>query len=122
MSRTETSSLSRNRPRLAIGPDSVPGGHLCDKCEQREASTAWGDAMTINHGGGEWRCQICALIEQLEFARKRAAVIPVLEAQLIEAQAKAVPLVPPLARADEHTPSGSPAEPSEPSSRGRSET
>lgn len=46
----------------------------------------WGDWMIVNHGGGEWRCDTCALTEQLEFARKRAAVIPELERKLADAK------------------------------------
>jgi hypothetical protein len=79
--------LSRNRPRLGNGADSLAAGHLCDHCQQREAFTAWGDAMTINHGGGSWRCEICAITEQLNYARERAAAIPDLEARLAELQA-----------------------------------
>lgn len=78
------SELSRNRPRFVVGPDSEPKGHLCDKCEQREAFTAWGDAMAINHGQGEWRCEICALTEQLEHAQARGAAIPDIERRLRE--------------------------------------
>ena len=67
-----------DRPRL--GDD--PAGHICAKCEKRPATMIWGDFMTVNHGGGEWRCDICALTEQLEHARERAKVIPELERKL----------------------------------------
>lgn len=43
--------------------------------------------MIVNHGGGEWRCDTCALTEQLEHALERAKVIPELEQKLAEAKA-----------------------------------
>ncbi len=77
-----------NASQTAVTGRTDPTGQVCDKCKERPATQAWGDLMTVNHGGGEWRCDICALTEQLEFARQRAAVIPDLEARLKEANAK----------------------------------
>ena len=37
--------------------------------------------MTLNHGGGEGRCELCTVREQLFFAREAAKAIPTLEAK-----------------------------------------
>ena len=79
-------SLSDSPPRLDSGMG--PAGHRCSKCRQREATIAWGDIMTINHGGGEWRCDVCQYTEQLEHARERAKAIPALECKLAAALEK----------------------------------
>lgn len=44
--------------------------------------------MAVIHGSYEFRCDVCALTDQLEFARERAAAIPDLEEQLVAALAK----------------------------------
>ena len=77
-----------DRPSL-LDDGMNPKGRTCSKCREREATTAWGDAMTINHGGGEWRCDVCAYTEQLVHARNRAKVIPELERKLTKAKRRA---------------------------------
>ena len=74
----------RDRPFLGQNP----AGHTCSKCGEREATVIWGDPLTVNHGGGEWRCDVCAITEQLEYARERAKSIPELERRLVEAKAR----------------------------------
>lgn len=63
-------------------------GRLCTKCKERPATIIWGDALATTHGWNEYRCDICALKEQLDHARERAAAIPELERKLTEALAK----------------------------------
>ena len=62
-----------------------PEGHTCSSCKVRPASLIWGSPMEVIHGGGEWRCDVCAITEQLAHARERAAAIPELEKKLDEA-------------------------------------
>lgn len=75
--------VSWDGPSLS-GDGMNPQGHVCSNCAKREATMACGDFMTINHGGGSWRCEVCALEEQIPFARERAEALPAMEARLAE--------------------------------------
>lgn len=71
--------------------DELAEGRLCTTCGDRLATMVWsnGGAFAVVHGSYEFRCDICALTEQLEYARERAESIPDLEEQLASAWAKA---------------------------------
>jgi predicted lipoprotein len=56
----------------------------CANCGKREATTWWEDALAFTHGMSQPWCEVCALTEQLKYARERAAAIPVMEARLAE--------------------------------------
>jgi hypothetical protein len=71
---------------------SAPKDKTCAKCQQRPATTWWsgeGGTMALVHGCYEARCEICCIEEQLEHARRLAAAIPAMEAQLADLKVKA---------------------------------
>lgn len=73
-----------------LGLSARDGSQLCEACKTRKGTIRWGDALAQTHGWTTWRCGICALEEQVAFARARAAALPDLEAQLAELKAQEV--------------------------------
>jgi len=70
----------------------APGtGDTCPKCNKRKSTTRWADGeLALTHGWIIYICEICAVTEQLEHAKERAAKIPELEAKLKELEAQDV--------------------------------
>jgi len=67
-----------------------PTAHICAVCKARKA-TCWftgGNMMSAIHGDLQPRCDPCVVREQLEAARKAAAKIPELEAELARLEAE----------------------------------
>lgn len=63
----------------------VRHGGACAKCGKRPASEIWAQStLDFVHGLYQHWCPRCVLEAQLEAARKRAAEIPSLEAQLAQ--------------------------------------
>jgi hypothetical protein len=63
---------------------------ICQKCGERPATETWaaGGVMAAIHGGYQYWCKRCCLVEQLAHARKMAAQIPELEAALAAEEAR----------------------------------
>lgn len=59
---------------------------LCHNCGERPGKNAWGDALSITHGGGVPRCDTCTYEAQLEHALERAKEIPTLALLLAKAR------------------------------------
>ena len=62
-----------------------PPGCVCANCNKRPATKAWtgdGGVMDLVHGNFAFWCEFCILTAQIEHAKKRAACIPKLEADL----------------------------------------
>lgn len=58
---------------------------VCPKCNEREGTIRWGDALAITHGGAQWWCLVCALQAQINHAEERAAALPELRERLAAA-------------------------------------
>jgi len=67
-----------------------PKDQTCDECKKRPATQWWSTEGLVAaiHGFVEARCEICCVVGVLEHARQQAAMIPELEAKLVELQSK----------------------------------
>jgi hypothetical protein len=61
------------------------GDNTCDRCGKRKATVIWAnDTLHYVHDSYEYRCDICCVEEQLEFAKEQVKRIPKLEEKLEE--------------------------------------
>jgi ABC-type polar amino acid transport system ATPase subunit len=66
----------------------------CDNCHQRKATDKWvgeGGVLELVHGLAQDWCEFCVVTRQLEYARRYAARVPILEQRLGELEAPDVP-------------------------------